>query len=363
MKKENSPVILVLVMALISFMCLSLSVSYSYVLGTKSPDNKQVIETGNLDANITYTPITLDLDSMVDSKGLNQVIYSNVKIAKNNLYSVYYDISIGYNLDGAEGRTLDDFIPLEYVKVALFPAKGDFATSTPLIGPVTIADLPLSESHDNVLNDYYSLAMGTLAPGIDSTNYALKIWLDSDTGEEFNNRLINLNLKVKQEPLMSKNIYNIRGLVKLDGTIVEGAEISLQNGLKKTSTTNTSYSNYELKEITEGNYILKVTLSSGEIYETTFNVTSGNISGSSVKKTTTSPNDLTDTYIQKAAYKYHTTPLRIIKFNNLTTNSNEKTSEKFNIPDSYIITGENALGSQTIFVSINLTSDGKISLS
>lgn len=357
MNKTNSPIIIVLLMALVSFMCLSLSVSYSYVFGARSSQNTQVIQTGNLNADIAYTPLSLELTPMTDDQGLKQDKYSTISISKDNQYSIFYNISLGYNLDSTVGRSLDELLPLEYIKVALFKVSSGTVSSTPVVGPISIGDLPLSESNENILLDAYSLMTGTFSIGSDTSKYALKAWLDNEVSDDYNGRVIYLGIKVKQEPLISKNIYNIAGKVTLDGAVVNGATLSFHNGQQNI---NISSGNYELLEIIEGTYNLSVTLSTGRVYETNITISPG--SSVSVSPITSSVGS-SGSYIQSYAYLGKTTPLKIIKYNNLKTDSNEVATVNYNIPPSYLITGNELIGVQSISgINIALTSSGAISV-
>lgn len=356
MNKVSSPVIIVLLMALTSFMCLSLSVSYSYVLGAKSGGNTQRIQTGNLDAAIAYNPVSLDLTIMSDEEGLSQEKYSTITIDKNNQYSVFYNIALGYNL-GTTGREVSELLPLECIKVALFEIVDGSLSSSPIVGPIVVGDLPVLENNDNILSNTYSLAVGTFQTGVDSSKYALKVWLDNSIDDKYDGRVMYLGVKIKQEPLISKNIYTISGSVTLDGTPVTGATISLQNGLKKSVT---SAGAYTLSEVIEGTYNLSVTLSSGITYETTFNISSGTSIGVSEVE---SSSGSSGSYIQNAAYSSYTTPYKIIKYNNLKTDSNTITNVNYSMPKSYLITGKELIGVQPLNnININLTSQGSISL-
>ena len=90
MKHSRYTPMLVVMMALISFMCLSLGVSYSYVMRSKVSGNAMIITTGNLTSSVNYTSASYILSAMTDEEGLAQEDYGVITITKNNVYSVFY---------------------------------------------------------------------------------------------------------------------------------------------------------------------------------------------------------------------------------------------------------------------------------
>lgn len=360
MRQNNSTIIVVIVMALVSFMCLSLSVAYSYVYSSRSGANTQMITTGNLNATIDFNPVSdLTFTPLSDSDGLAQESYGTINIDKNNVYSVFYNINIGYNIDFASSD-LASLVPMEYIKVALFEIVDSTLSDSPIAGPVRIADLPLfSVDKANPVNDLYSLFSGSLVSGSDSKKMALKVWLDEEIPDTYNDYTVYLGINVNQEPLMNKGMYDISGMITMDGNPVSGAEIILQNNLMKT--TSDASGAYKLSSVAEGTYNLTIIYNTAS-YDTTITIQSSD--GVSVSSTAVdSVQGGADSYIQNYAFDYYTTPYKIQKQNSLSKTSNELAGSYYTIPVSYIIKGNSVIGTSEI-TGINVSlSSSKITIS
>lgn len=353
MKKVDSTVLLVILMALVSMMCLFFSAAYSYVIKNKT-SSKQTITTGNLEATITYNALTnVTMEPMNNESGLGQTEYSTVTIEKNNAYSVFYELNIGYNNLLPSGKTSDDLLPLEHVNVALFPMTNGIVGNEPVMGPVHITDLPVSNYDGNIINTKYKLFVSNFSSGEDSHAYALKFWLDENLSDTYDGKIVNLGTQIVQEPLLSKAIYNLKGKVTFDGTNVTNALVSLHGGLKSYNSTD---GNFSLDDVVEGVYTLEVAYGDN-VYETTIDLKSGD----SIKVTEAS---ILDSYqnIQEAAYLNKTTVTKILQKSSL-TDSLASSNKDLVIPKHYTVQGTSAINKTEINnIVINLSSDGSITL-
>ena len=203
MKHNKYTLIIVVIMALISFLCLTLGVSYSFVMRTKVSANAMVITTGNLTSTVNYTADDFILYAMEDSEGVGQEDYGVISISKNNVYSVFYTMNIGYAVDSlSSSQDVGRLIPMEYIKVALFTMSGNTVSSTPVIGPVALSDLTVSSvNSDSIFRDTYLLNYGTFNAGSQSAKYALKVWIDKDTPDIYDEGLVYLGINVDIEKM------------------------------------------------------------------------------------------------------------------------------------------------------------------
>jgi len=354
MKNKKAAVILVVLMAVISFTCLSLGFSYAYLYRVRVSENSQVINTGNLTATLEYSSYDSFLSSVSDTQGLSLNEYGTLTISKENVYSVYYVLNIAYDINSIpSGYVKEDLIPMEYIRVALFDSNNDL-----VIGPCSIADLPIeSVDVNNHYNDRYILSFGNFSAGNDSETYKLKVWLDNNIPFNYDGGIVYLNMDVTQKPLKTISLYNLSGSVKLDGAAASNAEVILQEGTIKTTTD--SSGNFSLSNVPVGTHNVKIIYNEVE-YLTTIHVQSG--AQVSINATTPASGQIGD-YMQNAAFTYYTTPNKIIRKNAITTTSNESVTQSYTVPTSYVITGLESLSVLDISnISISLNSDNTLSM-
>ena len=359
MKDNKTILVIVMILGVMAFISLTVKVSYSFVMQSSSASNVVTITTGNLSSNLSYEPVNnVIISSMSDSDGNNQSDYAQVLISKNNIYSVFYNINIGY--ETASVNNTANLVPLEYVKAALYSvdySTGYITNTTPVVGPVRVADLPLySIDTNNVFNDKYVLSFGTLAGNSQNIGYGLKVWIDSTAPDEYDGAELALGVTVEQETLVSQTFYNISGTVKdTSNNLVSGATVSLQNGLI-TATTNASGA-FTLTNVPTGTYNLTITYSENE-YNGTIHIETGSSSSISWTSPTASASG---TYLQSTGYTYYTTPYKIKKANSLTTTTNEVTSTTYTAPSAIKIVGIESLSTQNISgLSLKLGSNNTI---
>ena len=162
--KKDTNVIIVVILVVISFACLSVGTSYAY-LSTVSVGGTQNITTGNLSANLTINGMeNVEISPMSDEEGVNQTTYAKVAIDKNNQYTVFYSLSLAYSMSSLPNTiTKDDLLPLDFIKVAVFASDTDsIASAVQISDPVKITELPMqSVDTTDHYNDEYMLTFNT----------------------------------------------------------------------------------------------------------------------------------------------------------------------------------------------------------
>lgn len=320
-------IVTIFLLALISIMCLVFGVSYSYILSGSTTGEVQSVNTGNLNANITYDSIQNKLSASSDD--LNN--YSTVTIEKDSNYSVYYELDLKY-ASTINSNEINSILPLENIEVSLYEINNGKIDDNPIIGPVRITDLPIVKYNDNILSAEYQLYIGKFSAGKDNKKYALKFNLTSDISSEENNKRIDLDLVVNQEPYRSKNIYNLYFNYTEDMSIIlNGQQAVLEDGY------------YKLTNIPEGIYTLQVK-KDNSIYETTLSIKGANDFIIQEYPIVSEYNS-----IQECAYKNKTTVYQIMKLNPSVANSNLMINNALeSIPTSYEITAKQSLDIQDL---------------
>lgn len=350
MKRNASPLIVVF-LAVISLTCISIGTSYSYLSKLSVTTATQNITTGNLNATLSYTQINnAQVTPLSDEDGINQTTYAKVAISKQNAYTVFYTLNIGYSIDSLSsyGITEDDLLPMEFVRIAIFDSA---SSTTPIAGPVSIAELPLlSVDTSDHYKDVYLLSFANFAAGSANKTYYIKAWLNPETPDELDGKAILLDVNIEQVPLVGKSLYNLKGTVKVDGTAVTGATLSIQNN---TITATSSSGSFTLSNVPVGTYNLAITYNN-KIYETTVHIQSGASASVTTRSATTcSANEP----LQNCAYTYYTTVNKLIKTNSLTSYSTVVPSSAYSVPASYVITGGESLSILDIAgINININS-------
>ncbi len=367
MRKVNVTILLVISMALISIACLIFGVSYSYIL-SGGISNNQTITTGNLNANITLNGINYDNMTVTnDTDALSQNNTATISIKKENDYSVYFQIRLKYDKNSNQAKNLnqENLMPLENVKVALYDSKEAGKSTTPIVGPIAIADLPIANlTGEDPLSAEYELYSGKFENSKSEYKYYLKAWIDENTDPDFDGKIVSLDASVIQEPWLSKNIYNINAKV-LNGSDdpassnqpVSNAKIYLNGRLINAN--GDSNGTYNLTNIVEGRYSMRVEVNN-ESYETAFEL----LGGEEKKVQENASKSINkNTMIQKTAYENKTTVYQIMKHNRSLQNSNVSAPYDFEVPTSYTITGLQSLGVQEFGeIYIKLGTNGGIKL-
>jgi len=361
MKNNKHMPIIVLMATLISFMCLSLGVSYSYVMRSKVSATAMIITTGDLTSTIEYDAKNFMLSSMADESGLFQEDYGVITISKDNVYTVFYTLNIGYAVDSlSSGQSVGNFLPMEHIKVALFEMNGNVPKSEPVVGPVLLSDLVVSKVNgDSNFRNNYLLSFGSFSPGEDSVKYAIKVWIDDKTPDSYDESLVYLGISVDQETMVSKTFYNLNGQVlDASGSAITGDyQVSINNG-------NILYSGnggiFNLPSVPNGTYPISVKYND-TVYKSTIHIRN---SDTTVVSNTSGSTGNANTYIQTAAHTWYTTAGAILRANNLSTTSNQLATSTYTIPTSYIISAPESLSVINIDnLKIRLTNDGSLSIS
>lgn len=360
MKRKG--MMIVTIFAIISFACVSLGTSYAFISKLSSNTVNQNIKTGNLNATLSYTTLTnAEIVPLTDEEGINQTTYAKLSVSKNNQYTVFYSINFSYSVKSIpSGSAKEDLVPLEFVRIAVFDSE---SSTTPIVGPVSITELPLSsvDTSDHY-NDVYLLSYANFAASSDSKTYYIKAWLDPNTPDEFDEKLIYLDASINQEPLIAKSLYNLSGTVKNGSSAVSGAVISIQNNDMKNKSTVTTASDgtFSLSSVPNGTYNLIVTYS-GNTYETTIHVQNGDTSLVSTRSATTCA---AGSYLQACAYTNYTTVSKIINYSSYVGYSNSALTSSVNVPPSYVVQGLDSISVQNITgINVTLNADKTLTLS
>ncbi len=235
-------------------------ISYSYFISKRITETKETIVTGDLTSTLTITGLNLgDMEPMSDTDGMAQTNYATITINKNNIYKVFYKILIGYDIDDVVDH--ETLLPMEYIHAAIYPINAGVVADNPLAGPLEITDLTVEEIEPtNVYTAKYFLAFDTLEEETQNQtkSYALKVWLKEGTPESYDSKVVNLDIGLKQETLISKSKYNIKG--KIYTFFSEPSPNSVLTILQNNNITTTSDSSglYTLANVPEGTYTLKV---------------------------------------------------------------------------------------------------------
>ena len=311
MKKGGIFLFAAILLTIISLVCLTLSISYSFIVGINARKNVIRISSGANSMSDTSEQITdLTFTKMTDSAGLSQSSYHSFTISKNNSYSIYYEVSIGYN------SYQYGVVPIEYAKIALYTVdSNNNLSSAPIVGPVKISELPISL--ENELTSRYRLTFGTFESGNKSQKYALKVWLDNNMTGTFSKGL-NLKLYYSQRDILSTGLHNISGtVVNSSGSAISGATVSFQNGMKTTTTA--SNGSYTLTGIPYGDWNISVT-TGGTTYTQVLSLKSGSAYSVNCQDDVA----VSGGYVFAGAYQYASTPSTIVGYsqNSLTLTVN-----------------------------------------
>ena len=144
--------------------------------------------------------------------------------------------------------------------------------------------------------------------------------------------------------------YNLSGTVKVDGTAVENAVVSLQNG----SLTSTTSSNgaFNLNGVSDGVYNFDVTYN-GITYKGNITMEEGcKVGDGSIEDIGPT---FSGTNIYEVAYSYGTTIEKILDKNNITTYSSETTLEGGSLYPTYKLSGNSMDSISGITIDINST--------
>lgn len=361
MKNNKHMPIVVLIVALISLGCLSLGVAYSFVTRSRVSGTALVITSGNLTSTVEYEAANFMLTSMEDEEGLHQDDYGVITVTKDNVYTVFYTLNIGYAVDSlTSGQSVGNLLPMEYIKVALFSMSGDTVGSTPIVGPVSLSDLIVSEiDSDSNFRNKYLLHFNRFSAGQDSDKYALKVWIDKNTPDTYDESLIYLSVNVDQETLVSKTFYNLSGtIVDSNGAAISDSyRINFNYGSWGSDNTGGTW---QINYIPTGTYPISITYGGVE-YKSSIHIKTGD---SVNLQSTGGATGATNTYIQRSAYTYYATPKMILQANNLTTTTNQLTTTTYTIPQAYVLTGKESLSTISISnIKITLNADGTLGLS
>ncbi|MBR4231507.1 MAG: carboxypeptidase regulatory-like domain-containing protein [Bacilli bacterium] len=338
--KDNRHILsIVVVMVLVSFMSLSFAVSYSYIIQAKANRNTVKAVTTNMDFTSTITRLTgAEYGFYPDTSK-----YATIQFAKPSGYSTHYYIVFVHTSTSVNATNQANFIPFEDLYVQLFAADSNGApTSTAVTQPTRIADNFILSSSPTYANAQYIIHEGILNSTTTSKKIAAVIWGDPEKASLYDSATVDISIYVYQYPLYHSSYHNFSGYVyDSSNNPVSGASVIFQNVL--VATTNSSGA-YTIPNVPIGTWTLDVIdNNNNQTYSTTMRV-AGDPSVTAI--TQPGPYSYTATqgwYVQRAANTRYTTTYKIIKTNNLSTNSNyipsvAYTTPKYNyirLPDTY----------------------------
>lgn len=328
----------------------TIGVSYASFFTVKTNTNNQSISTGTLQVsygNDTTSAINKEnMESISDELGLSLNGDGNVKvlfIQNTGSLNSTFTVNVGYDMENFTNRqgykSTDPLTPLDYIKIAVYEYNG-INDETLIVGPVTIADLPIYSSNSDYRYNRYSLffdTVGGTSSGDATKTYKIKTWLSDKAIPAARYTYFYINSEVVAEVENAKMSYNLSGVLKnSSNSALNGAVISLQNGSIKT-TTNSSGA-FSLNGVYPGVYNLDITYN-GITYKGNLTVEEGDSNkltslGSSFSGSTSSIFDI--------AKNYGTTISNIINKNNITTYStaiNFTSGVTYNLNPTYKLVG------------------------
>ncbi len=339
----------------------SIGVSYASFFSVKTNTKNQSISTGTLKVSYGNSSSSIqktNMDLMSNEEGLAQTDASIVYIENTGSLDSKFVLNVGYDMTNFKSRSnykdTDKLTPLDYVMIAVYKYNGVGQEDTLIIPPIRVTDLPIyTYDSSDPNNNRYSILFDTL--GSTSTNYStktykIKTWLSDKAIPSASYTYFYINSEVVAEAKGAKMEYNLSGTVKVDGTAVENAVVSLQNG----SLTSTTSSNgaFNLNGVSDGVYNFDVTYN-GITYKGNITMEEGYKVGDG------SIEDIGPTFsgtnIYEVAYSYGTTIEKILDKNNITTYSSETTLEGGSLYPTYKLSGNSMESISGITIDINST--------
>ena len=340
----------------------TIGVSYASFFTVKTNTNNQSISTGTLQVsygNDTTSAINKEnMESIPDELGLSLNGDGNVKvlfIQNTGSLNSTFTVNVGYDMENFTNRqgykSTDPLTPLDYIKIAVYEYNG-INDETLIVGPVTIADLPIYSSNSDYRYNRYSLFFDTVGgtSGGDATKtYKIKTWLSDKAIPAARYTYFYINSEVVAEVENAKMSYNLSGVLKnSSNSALNGAVISLQNGSIKT-TTNSSGA-FSLNGVYPGVYNLDITYN-GITYKGNLTVEEGDSNKLTSLGSSFSGINSSIFYIAK---NFGTTISNIINKNNITTYStaiNFTSGVTYNLNPTYKLVG----GSEENINNFNIT--------
>lgn len=359
MRNNGHILSIVVVMVLVSFMSLSFAVSYSYIIQAKANRNTVKAVTTNMDFTSTITGLTNSEYGFYPDTSK----YATIQFAKPSGYSTHYYIVFVHKSTSVNATNQANFIPFEDLYVQLFAADSNGApTSTAITQPTRIADnFILSPSSPTYANAQYIINQGILNSSTTSKKIAFVIWGDPDKANVYDSATVDISVYVYQYPLYHSSYHDFSGYVyDSSNNPVSGASVIFQNVL--VATTNSSGA-YTIPNVPIGTWTLDVIdNNTNQTYSTTMRVAGS----SSTSITQAGPYSYTATqgwYVQRAANTRFTTTYKIMKTNNLSTNSNYIPSAAYTTPKyNYIQLPDTFSNTPLSNVNIKFATDNTLTL-
>ena len=318
MKNNNHILSIVVVMMLVSFMSLSFAVSFSYI--TQAKYNKNTARAVTTNMNFTYTITNLANAQYGFYPDASK--YAKIQFAKPSGYSSHYYIIFVHTSTSVNSTNQTNFVPYEDLWVQLFEADSNGApTSTAITEPTRIADNFIWSSTPNYANAQYIINHGILNSSTTSKKIAAVIWGDPEKASLYNGKKVDISIYVYQYPINHTTYHNLSGVVyDSSNNPISGASVVFQNVIVATTDSNGAYT---IPNAPIGTWTLDIIdNNNSQTYSTTVRL-AGTTSAPSI--TENGPYSYSATqgwYVQRAANTRYTTTYKIMKTNNISTNSN-----------------------------------------
>ena len=344
----------------------TIGISYASFFTVKTNSNNQSVTTGTLQVsygNQTSASINKEnMSSISDEMGLSLSSANDISVVhiqNTGTLNSTFTLNIGYDMENFTGRTnyseSDKLTPLDYVKIAVYEYNG-VNDETLIVGPITIADLPIYRYNDNQNYIRYAIlfdVVGSTTSGDATKTYKIKTWLSDKAIPAASYSYFYINTEVVAEVENAKMNYNLSGtLTDSNGTALNGATISIQNGSVK-SATNTSGA-FTLNGIYPGTYNLDITYNN-ITYKGNLTIEEGDTLSLNSLGTTFDGSSTTSIYNITNTYK--TTFNNIITKNNLKTYSDAITFEEgktYNLMPTYKLVGASTININNLKISLDI---------
>lgn len=324
----------------------SLGVSYASFFTVKTNTNNQTVQTGTLAVsygNSSSSILRDSMSSMSDEAGMSQGESSLVYIQNTGSLNSTFTLNIGYDMENFTKRSgysaNDKLTPLDYIMLAVYEYKGVGVNDELIVGPISIADLPIYRMDEN---DYrynrYSVLFNTVGSN-QSTNstktYKIKMWLSDKAIPAASYSYFYVNSEIVAEVENAKMQYNFSGKVtNTSGGGLSDATINLHNGSVIVKTD--SNGNYTLNGLYPGIYNVDIIYNNQKF--------SGNltVSEGSSNSLVSLGESFAGMDIYTVASKYGTTLSKIISKNNVNTYSTAASlqeSKSYSLSPTYKFTG------------------------
>jgi len=324
---------------------ISIGVTYSSFFSVKTNTASQSLTTGTLSVSYgseTSSILRSNLSSLSNELGMEQDDYSIVYIQNTGSLNSTFTLNIGYDMESFTGRdsykVSDALTPIDYIMIAVYEYNGVGKEDTLVVGPVSVADLPIykvGNTTDYRYNRYSILfdVVGSISSEKATKTYKIKTWLSDKAIPSASFTYFYVNTEVVAEVENAKMAYNLSGVLKdSSNNILTNATIKVQNG-SIIANTNSS-GEFNINGLYPGVYNIEVTANDKTVTGNLIIEEGNNISVTNLGTT------FTDSNIFDIAHKYGTTVSKLLIKNNIETYSVAATISGGSLPSISKIIGD-----------------------